>query len=144
MITFTFELSRSTAGARALRNGNEMIGANDRLHYRVKSELVTHLRALAREKALEEIPLSGVPFSESRPCHIGVRIHPPTRRRMDAPNWYPTIKPLIDGLKDAGVFTDDNDKVITSLVFLSGKISGTKKYKIEIFVKEGKDTTWQI
>lgn len=145
MITFTFELARSSKKAKALRNGNEMISSNDRLHYRVKSELAAHLRALSRDQAIHNAPLSGYePFSKNRPCRVGIRVYPPTRRRMDTPNWYPTVKPLIDGLTDAGVFTDDNNTVITSMTFIPGnEISGTKKYRIEILIQEGMDEVWQ-
>jgi crossover junction endodeoxyribonuclease RusA len=35
-----------------------------------------------------------------------------TNRRRDPNNWYPTAKAAIDGLVDAGVFVDDNERVV--------------------------------
>ena len=91
---FIYELNRSTTKGRALRGGNEMISSNDRLCPHVKAELTAHLRKLSTEIALQTYEKSKrTRFSENRPCYIGVVVCPPTKRRMDAPNWYPTLKP---------------------------------------------------
>lgn len=140
-----YELTRSTAKGRSLRGGNEMISSNDRLCPHVKAELTAHLRELSTIVAREtyEHPEENQ-FSDTNPCHMRIIICPPTKRRMDAPNWYPTIKALIDGLTDAGIFEDDNDNVITSYTFVRGTKTENKKYKIIIDIEEGADTTWQI
>ena len=66
-----------------------------------------------------------------------VTIYAPTKRRMDPPNFYPTVKALVDGMTDAGIWTDDNHEVIKYMVFKYGGLSGLKdKYRIEIEVKE--------
>lgn len=142
-VRFVYELSRSTSKSCSLRGGNELISANDRLNPHVKAELTAHLRKLSTEIAFRtyEDP-KRIMFSEENPCYIGVIVCAPTKRRMDAPNWYPTIKALIDGLTDAGVFEDDNNKIITSTTFVPGPISGTKKYKFIIDIKEGVDKSW--
>lgn len=142
---FTYELNRSTAKGRSLRGGNEMISSNDRLCPHVKAELTAHLRKLSAEIAhsADNHPEQPV-FSDVHPCHIGIIICPPTKRRMDAPNWYPTVKALIDGLTDAGVFDDDNNKVIRSTTFIPGIVTTNKKYRIEIIIREGEDKTWLI
>ena len=128
------ELVRKTKGS-----ANEMINANDRLHFQVQAKLASKLRELGEEKgrAFIEEHAPWTPFSETRPCAILAVIHPPTNRRMDAPNWYPTIKPLIDGMTDAGVFTDDNNDILTSMTFIPGRKSKTKNYYIEIVFIEG-------
>lgn len=141
---FIYELNRSTTKGRALRGGNEMISSNDRLCPHVKAELTAHLRKLSTEIALQTYEKSKrTRFSENRPCYIGVVVCPPTKRRMDAPNWYPTVKALIDGLTDAEVFEDDNNKVITSMTFIPGPKTENKKYRIEIVIREGVDGSWQ-
>lgn len=134
---FTYELNRTTAKGRSLRGGNEMISSNDRLCPHVKAELTAHLRKLSTEIALNtyEHPEQNQ-FSKEHPCYMRIIICPPTKRRMDTPNWYPTVKALIDGLTDAGVFEDDNDKVITSYTFLRGTVTDNKKYKIIIDIQE--------
>lgn len=141
---FVYELNRSTAKGKALRGGNEMISSNDRLDPHTKAELTAYLRSLSTDIALEtyEHPERTM-FSEERPCYIGVVICAPTSRRMDSPNWYPTVKALIDGLTDAGVFDDDNNKIITSMTFLPGPKTDNKKYRIEIIIREGVDRSWQ-
>lgn len=141
---FTYELNRSTKKGRSLDGGNEMMNANDRICPHFRAELTSHLRKLSKEVALNTYEhLEQKPFSDERPCHMYIIICPPTKRRMDAPNWYPTVKALIDGLTDAGVFEDDNDKVITSYMFTRGPVTDNKKYKIEIIIKEGVDNSWQ-
>lgn len=141
---FIYELTRSTAKHCQRRGGNEMISANDRMDFHVKAELTAYLRNLSTEVARRtyEDPERTM-FSDVRPCHIGIVICPPTKRRMDAPNWYPTIKALIDGLTDAGVFEDDNNKVITSMTFVPGPKTDNKKYRIVIDIREGADNSWQ-
>jgi crossover junction endodeoxyribonuclease RusA len=52
------------------------------------------------------------PYSKRRPCGLVVTIYAPTKRRLDPPNFYPTVKALVDGLTDAGIWTDDNSEVI--------------------------------
>lgn len=139
---FTFELARSTAKGRSLKKGNEMISSNDRLHPQVKADLTAHLRKLSAEVAHKTYKDMAM-FTPERCCHMYIRICPPTDRRMDVPNWYPTIKALIDGLTDAGVFEDDNDKVIRSYSFVRGPVTENKKYRIELIIIEGEDRTWQ-
>lgn len=44
-------------------------------------------------------------------CRVRVDYHVVTRRagRIDPANAYPTVKPIIDGMTDAGVWVDDDD-----------------------------------
>lgn len=156
-IKFTYELNRVTSrkatkpgskkksvSAKALRYGNEMISSNDRLDPHTKADLTAHLRNLSRETAFKEYEHpERIMFSNVNPCHIGIVVCPPSDRRMDAPNWYPTVKALIDGLTDAGIFEDDNNKVIRSMIFIPGPVTSNKKYRIEIVIREGVDPSWQ-
>lgn len=142
---FIYELNRSTAKKCALRGGNEMISSNDRLCPHVKAELTAHLRKRSTEIADKADTCLEKPiFTKERPCYIGVIICPPTDRRMDVPNWYPTVKALVDGLTDAGVFEDDNNKIITSMTFIPGPKTDNKKYRMELIIREGVDPSWQI
>ena len=54
---------------------------------------------------------------------------------MDPPNLYPTVKALLDGFTDSGLWTDDNYQIIQKLSFVYGGLSNSKKYKLEILVK---------
>ncbi|GFH39831.1 hypothetical protein [Pseudolactococcus insecticola] len=110
----------------------EMISSNDRLHYAVKAKLTAQLRAQARLKTLGSV---NVPYSPKKPCRVLITVYSPTRRKLDPPNLYPTVKALIDGMTDAGVWTDDNHEVIKSMTFTYGGLSGDEKYRIEIEVE---------
>ena len=129
---FSVKLQRKY-GNKSLRQGNQVISANDRMYHRVQATISQFLRDTARETA----GAITVPFSEERPCECRVVIHPPTKRRMDPPNFNPTVKPLIDGLVDAGILTDDNSKVIRRHIFESGELSGDQNsYRFDIILQE--------
>lgn len=56
---------------------------------------------------------------------------------VDPPNLYPTVKAIIDGMTDAGIWTDDNHKVIKKLSFVYGGLSEEKgHYRLEFDIEE--------
>lgn len=112
----------------------EMLNANDRLYFRNKAKLTKFLRHLG---ATEGRKSKTTTYTKNRPCGLTVTIFSPTKRRMDPPNFYPTVKALVDGLTDAGVWTDDNHEVIKYMTFQYGGLSGVQgKYRIEIEVEK--------
>lgn len=136
-----YELARSTKSHCSFKAGNQMINANDAMHFHVKKEIVAYLRDLSHITATNYIGVLNEQeclYSKEHPCHIIVQISPPSNRRMDAPNWYPTVKALMDGLTDAGVFKDDNDKVITSFTFIPGTKTDNGLYHIDLEVRPGR------
>ena len=135
-LRFEFHLQRSTKTG-SLESGNQMISANDNYHHMAKSKIARHLRELGAQ-AIQQLQENHFgQFSPESPCHMVITVRPPSARRMDAPNWYPTVKPLIDGMTDAQLFTDDNDHVITSMTFLRGRKTTTKHYLIVIDIYPG-------
>lgn len=59
--------------------------------------------------------------------------HPPDNRRRDSTqNWFPSVKAAIDGIVDAGVIADDNDKVVTSVEMVRGENIKRGQLVIEI------------
>lgn len=133
MHQFEYELTRKT-NPTTLKHGNQMISANDRMHFRVKSQLTQFLRRLSANRTWSR-PV----YTRKNPCTITIDVQPPTSRRMDAPNWYPTVKALIDGLVDSGLLLDDNNHVIKSTTFKSTKLSDTKNYKLVITIEPVKE-----
>lgn len=132
-ITIPFELLRSSSTSK-----NEMINANDRQHYHIKGVLTKHLRQLGEIEAYKRLGKLTTPlFTKDNPCFITVHICPPSTRRTDAPNWYPTVKALIDGMTDANVFADDDDTIVTGLIFLPGQKTTTKKYHVVLNIYHG-------
>ncbi|MGQ7329569.1 hypothetical protein ACTGUS_11095 [Streptococcus suis] len=112
----------------------EMLNANDRPHWTQKAKITAYLRRIAFLKLSEG---KYTTYTKKRPCGLVVTIYAPTERRMDPPNFYPTVKALVDGMTDAGIWTDDNHEVIKFMTFEYGGLSGLKdKYRIEIEVKE--------
>lgn len=79
------------------------ITANDRTHWRRKADLTRRLRRAAAEAAkqhrIPEYPRIRVSL---------VWVVRDRRRRDGGENIAPTLKPLIDGLVDAGVVSDDD------------------------------------
>ena len=131
-------LSRVTVknkGATSLKKGNEMVSANDNLHYRVKSEIIKHLRTIGLKYG-QQLEVK-YPFDEKTNCYVRIIVHPPSNRRMDPPNWYPTVKPIIDGMTDANIWTDDNSHVIKGMYFEQGSHSGLdRQYVLDFEIVE--------
>lgn len=61
-------------------------------------------------------------------CTISIGCSPPTKRIVDPPNFYPTIKPFVDGLTDALWWEDDNFNYITSTEFHYVEPTAPKQY----------------
>lgn len=69
-----------------------------------------------------------------------VTVCPPTKRKIDPANLYPTVKPLIDGLTDCGWWVDDNYEHLVEIAFRHGGLSGKKgHYKITLSISEVND-----
>ena len=81
---------------------------NQRLHWAQRSKISRAWRDAARDAALDQVTPGGpdewLPLEPSL-----VTVHLPVKgnRRRDPHNWFPTIKPIIDGLVDAGLWPDD-------------------------------------
>lgn len=97
----------------ALPAGLPLLNSNQRLHHRPKAKLTAALRAAAME-AVSEDPALMAALAAAKPgplyarAHILGILHPPTRRRADPANWYPSFKAAVDGIVDAGVLEDDD------------------------------------
>lgn len=74
--------------------------SNMRLHWARKAERSRGLRLLGRN-AVRHVP------AMTR-AHIVCHITYPGGGRADPANSWPTIKPLVDGMVDAGMLPDDN------------------------------------
>lgn len=82
--------------------GTPPLSLNDRIHWSTKSTWTKTLRqtawALAKQAKIPPLP---------KGCQVGLVYEPPDRRRRDEDNLFATLKPLADGLVDAGVVADD-------------------------------------
>lgn len=80
----------------------EPLTSNQRLHHHKRAELTRNWRLRTAILARK------LPAVTS--AHVTYWIHPTTNRRRDVANYYPTIKACLDGVVDAGVLPDDDDK----------------------------------
>lgn len=95
------------------------LSMNQRLHWAAKARLsrtvrdVTHARAKA-----EEIPAFTVPVV------VTLNYRQKVQRPIDKDNLYATVKPCLDGLRDAGVIADDTSAHVTPLVAIHHPVPG--------------------
>lgn len=85
----------------------DFINANDRLHHHAKAPLTRAWRAAGQAAVLAQF----LPYHMQR-AHIVCTIRFPDNRRRDVGNYFPTAKALVDGLVDAKLLHDDNDKYV--------------------------------
>ena len=128
-------LTRNTVKT-SLKQGNQMINANDRMHYRVKQGISAYLRGLGEQLC----PDISAPYDKENPCHVTVYVHAPSARKQDPANWNPTLKPILDGFTDAGLWVDDNSDIVKYVTFAMGsyKTTPAKTYKLVIIVEPAK------
>jgi crossover junction endodeoxyribonuclease RusA len=95
-----------------------LISANDRMHWTVKANRTTILRTRGRLLAQRLRSLA-------TPVTLTVTVtYPPLSRRRDAANLAPTVKGLLDGIVDAGLLPDDNDRVIIATTYQASAEKG--------------------
>lgn len=84
---------------------NPMLNANDRDHWRVTRPITAEWRERGNLAATGlQVHRLGIQHAT-----INAYIHRPSLIKSDAGNFYPTVKPIIDGMVEAGLLPDDND-----------------------------------
>lgn len=90
---------------------DKALSMNERLHWAAKAERVAAWRHAtniqARAQLLEPRGLG--------PSLVQVSLRFPHARRRDPHNYVATVKPIIDGLVDAGVWPDDTPEHVRTL-----------------------------
>jgi hypothetical protein len=87
-----------------------LLTSNQRLHWREKADRSSRLRLIGLVSGQRYLH-KGKPMLTKQ--HCTVTIDWPDKRRRDAHNLMPTIKPIIDGLvSDAGLLPDDSDQFL--------------------------------
>lgn len=127
MLELVFEINR-----KILINANALGG----MHYQDKGNRARALRALGFEKAKDVKQF----FDKAE---VEVVVYAPTRRRLDPPNLYPTVKHLIDGLTDAKLWEDDDWRHLVKMSFTYGGLVreefpefDKKNFVIKLMIKE--------
>lgn len=134
-LSYTFDLTRHTGKRSSLNKGNQVLNSNDRMNPHVKGPIVSFLRELSAEIVTATNP----PFSKENPlydiehpCNVVVTVFTPTRHISDPNNVYPTVKAIMDGMTDVGVWSDDNAAIVHIVGFLPGGMSDNKKYRLVV------------
>lgn len=103
-----------------------------------------HWRARIRKEIRETAALAGLAalhagdlerFGDTR-VQILVEPHECRHRLTDAGNCVTSAKAAIDGLRDAGVLTDDSPKYVAALTFLAGRKVGAPYEGLRIMFRE--------
>lgn len=90
------------------------LSANDRRHWTDKAKRTRELRTLGKFRAeWEDVPLLGT-------THVAAFIGYPRNSKADPSNAFPTVKALIDGMVDAGVWPDDDSTHVIGPTYLRG------------------------
>ena len=93
--------------------GLKLLNANQRPHHRVRANLTSAIRNAAMSACSEDPAMrAALVLAADQPllqhAYILGVLHPPSRRRADPANWYPSFKAAVDGIVDAGVLEDDD------------------------------------
>lgn len=92
------------------------------------------------EEEFGNIETTAVPYMFNK-FKVTLTVCPPTKRKMDPPNLYPTLKALIDGLTDASWWQDDEFSQLLEVSFKYGGLSGEKDYfKLILDIEEIENT----
>lgn len=95
------------------RQPDQTITMNGREHYRRKARTAASWRKHAWAHALRDLKR---PHLAEQLAAVQVDFGvPDVGRRRDPHNWAPTVKPILDGLTDAKVWTDDDFKHVAVL-----------------------------
>lgn len=86
------------------------LSANQRLHWAPKAKRTRELRALGYAHAGSTGPF--------KVAHVAAFIGYPRNGKADPSNAAPTVKALIDGITDAGVFPDDDSTHLIGPTYL--------------------------
>lgn len=103
-----------------------LLNANDRPNHFARARIVKNLRTIAHQLAV----IRRIPHLDR--VEITGFVHPPDNRARDPHNWHPTLKAGIDGIRDAGVITDDSSRFVVRTDMLLGAKARFLSFSFEI------------
>ena len=130
---FETKLYRATSrNKKAKKSDKLIISSNDSMHYRSKASKVKELRALGCKMSKSHKDYKKLKYSENNRVAVELTVYFPTRRKSDPDNLQPTLKAIMDGFTDSGIWDDDNYKTIIYTKYKYGGLSGCDRYKLSI------------
>lgn len=115
---------------------SSMISLNSRMHHMKRAGLAKQLRRWGYLLGREGKGVARLHLTRARVvCEIAY----PDRRRRDLHNLMGTIKPMVDGLIDAGLLPDDSDKFmdgphLVCVERLAAQRMNVRMYEVQFFV----------
>lgn len=88
-----------------------LLNMNQRTHWRVQR---AHARAWRHAAAMYTLEQLGHGRSQP-PAVVSIELPVLGARRRDPHNYFPTVKPVVDGLVDAGLWPDDTPEWVTTV-----------------------------
>ncbi|SEC02450.1 crossover junction endodeoxyribonuclease RusA [Streptomyces misionensis] len=129
----------------ALPAGLRLLNSNQRPHHHDRARLTKALRDAAMEAVSEHTALMQA-LAAAKPGPLFQRAHvlgilrPPSARRADPANWYPSFKAAVDGLVDAGLLADDDHtRLVGPDMRLGEKVKGGQLVLIVRGLAAGED-----
>jgi crossover junction endodeoxyribonuclease RusA len=111
------------------------LSANQRLHWAPKAKRTQALREMAY------LHVQGV-VEPQDVTHVAAFIGYPRNGKADPANAAPTVKALIDGMTDAGVWPDDDSTHVIGPTFLRDPKSPTPGHYAVRLVLTAQDIPW--
>ena len=92
-------------------NPRRLVSSNRRIHHMVRAEVCASWRKLAHDAAVAAYGHADVGETWLPRARIVVTFRFPDLRRREVSNLYPFVaKPIVDGLVDARIVPDDDDR----------------------------------
>ncbi|MGX9824540.1 hypothetical protein ACVVIB_08555 [Lactococcus lactis] len=139
---FEFELYRALSKSKnAPKSMKLILNSNDRMDFHQKAKFVAKLKVLAqvevKKRFTAEIKEAMLPiFTKDKWCCVTLTVFTPTNRKSDPDNLQPTLKAIMDGFTEAGLWSDDNHEVVKYTKYQYGGLSGTKAYRLEVDIED--------
>lgn len=94
-------------------NPRRLVSANRRIHHMVRAEVCAYWRGLGHQAITREYGAADNGETWHQAVRIMLYFRFPNLIRRDVMNLYPYVaKPLIDGMVDAKLIPDDNDRYL--------------------------------
>lgn len=125
----------------------ELSNGKGRLTKKMKSKNATEdeiTEAIEAYVAKSNIPdRPEIDYMFNNKVSVTLVVFPPTRRKMDPPNMWATLKPILDAFTDAGWWEDDNSDFIPITNFARGSRLSSKKdhYEFTLVIQEIGETS---
>ena len=111
-----------------------LVSANRRIHHMVRAEVCAYWRKLGHDLVRREYGVAEVGEAWHEYVRIVLTFRFPDQRRRDCHNLYGyVIKPLIDGMVDARLLADDDDRHLVGPDVRRDLERGPHRITVQIF-----------